>query len=33
MVHQLFGNRVALNPGLAVVRDVACAIISYEQTQ
>ena len=29
----LFGNRVALNPGLGGVRDVASAIISPEQTQ
>ena len=29
----LFGNRVALNPGLGAVRDVASAIISHEQTQ
>ena len=27
----LFGNRVALNPGLGGVRDVASAIISHEQ--
>ena len=29
----LFGNRVALNPGLGGVRDVTSAIISHEQTQ
>ena len=29
----LFGNRVALNPGLANVRDVVYAIISHDQTQ
>ena len=29
----LFGTRVALNPGLGGVRDVASAIISHEQTQ
>ena len=28
-----FGSRVALNPGLGGVRDVASAIISHEQTQ
>ena len=30
---QLFVNRVALNPGLGGVRDVAYAIISHKQTQ
>ena len=29
----LFGNRVALNPGLGSVRDVASTIISHERTQ
>ena len=29
----LFGSRVALNPGLGGVRDVASAITSHEQTQ
>ena len=29
----LFGNRVALSPGLGGVRDVASAIFSHEQTQ
>ena len=29
----LFGSRVALNPGLGGVRNVASAIISHEQTQ
>ena len=28
----LFGNRVALNPSLGGVRDVASVIISHEQT-
>ena len=32
-VQLTLGNRVALNPGLGGVRDVASAIISYEQTQ
>ena len=32
-VQFLFGNRVALNPELGGVRDVAFAIISHEQTQ
>ena len=27
----MFGNRVALNPGLGGVRDVATAIMSHEQ--
>ena len=30
---QPFESRVALNPGLGGVREVASAIISYEQTQ
>ena len=29
----LFGSRVALNPGLGGVSDVASAVISHEQTQ
>ena len=29
----LFGNRAAFNAGLGGVRDVACVIISNEQTQ
>ena len=29
----LFGNRVALNPGLGSVMDAASAIISHEHTQ
>ena len=33
MIQYLFGNRVALNPGLGDVRDVASAIMSHEQTQ
>ena len=32
-VQHLFEGRVALNPGLGGVRDVASAIISHEQTQ
>ena len=32
-IQHLFGNGVALNPGLGGVRDVAAAIISHEQTQ
>ena len=32
-VQHLFENRVALNPGLGGVRNVASAIIFYEQTQ
>ena len=32
-VQNLFESRVALNPGLGGVRDVASAIISHEQTQ
>ena len=32
-IQRLFGNRVALNPGLGGVRDVASAIISHEQIQ
>ena len=30
---KIFESRVALNPGLGGVRDVAPAIISHEQTQ
>ena len=30
---QLFESRVALNPGLGGVRDVASAIVSHKQTQ
>ena len=33
MVQLLFGNRVALNPGLGDVSVVASANISHEQTQ
>ena len=32
-VQHLFESRVALNPGLGGMRDVASAIISHEQTQ
>ena len=32
-IQHLFGNRVALDPGLGGVRDVAPAIISPEHTQ
>ena len=32
-VQLLFGNRVALNPGLGGVRDVASFITSHEQSQ
>ena len=32
-VQQLFESKVALNPGLGGMRDVASAIISHEQTQ
>ena len=33
MFQHLFGNVVALNPELGVVRAVACVIISHEQTE
>ena len=29
----MFGNRVALNPGLGGVRDVTSVVISHEQIQ
>ena len=32
-IQHLFGNRVALNPGLGGVRDVTSAISCQEQTQ
>ena len=32
-IHYLFDSRVALNPGLGGVRDVASAIFCHEQTQ
>ena len=32
-IQHLLESRVELNPGLGVVRDVASAIISHEQTQ
>ena len=32
MIHNLLESRVALNPGLGCVSDVASAIISHEQT-
>ena len=32
-IQLLFGNRVARNPGLGGVGDVASAIISHEKTQ
>ena len=32
-IHNIFESKIALNPGLGGVRDLASAIVSHEQTQ